>query len=290
MRRRVRAGLTIASVVALAVVVGPSVGRTQSAAGLPAPESVFGFTPCADYKLANYEQISTYFHKLDQASDRMKLINIGKTSEGRDQLMAVVSSPENLTQNNLDRYRNISERLAHARGLSESEAKQLSADGKTIAWVDFGIHSTEVAPSQTAPQFAYDLVRSESPEAKSIRDDVITLFDPNVNPDGTSEISDWYMQHVGGPYQDSSYPELYQKYAGHDDNRDWFMFNLAETRNQGALLWAPVVPAAALRHAPDRGLPGAHLHPAVQGSRQPADPARGDPRHQPARRLADPAP
>ena len=118
-----------------------------------------------------------------------------------------------------------------ASGLSESEAKQLSADGKTVAWVDFGIHSSEVAPSQTAPQFAYDLVRSESPEAQSIRDNVITLFDPNVNPDGTSEVSDWYMQHVGGPYQDSSYPELYQKYAGHDDNRDWFMFNLAETRN-----------------------------------------------------------
>ncbi len=237
MWRRIRAGLTIASVVALVVVVGPSVGHTQSAAGLPAPESVFGFTPCADYKLANYEQISTYFQKLDQASDRMKLINIGKTSEGRDQLMAIISSPENLTPKNLDRYRSISERLAHARGLSESEAKQLSADGKTVAWVDFGIHSTEVAPSQTAPQFAYDLVRSESPEAQSIRDNVITLFDPNVNPDGTSEVSDWYMQHVGGPYQDSSYPELYQKYAGHDDNRDWFMFNLAETRNQGALLW-----------------------------------------------------
>ncbi|NYH92022.1 M14 family zinc carboxypeptidase [Actinopolymorpha rutila] len=230
-------------VAALAAVVGPSASGSLAKASdprednLPTPASVLGFEPCTDYKLATYEQITDYFGALDKASDRLQMMSIGKTSEGRDQVLGIVSTPDNLTPDNLKKYRGIAERLAHARGLTDAQAKDLAAEGKTVAWVDFGIHSTEVAPTQTAPQFAYDLVRSESAEAKSIRENVITLFNPNVNPDGTTHISKWYMDHVGGPYQDSSYPELYQKYAGHDDNRDWFMFNLQETRNQGDILW-----------------------------------------------------
>ncbi|HEY9292889.1 MAG TPA: M14 metallopeptidase family protein, partial [Microlunatus sp.] len=191
----------------------------------------------------NYDQITDYFKQLDKASERMKMIKIGTTSEGRDQYIAVVSSPQNLKPENLERYRKISQRLAtRPDSLTDAQAEELSKSGKTIAWINFGIHSTEVAPTQTAPKFAYDLLKSETAEAKSIRQNVITLFNPNVNPDGTQHVSDWYMKYVGTKYQDSQYPELYQKYAGHDDNRDWFMFNLPETRNQGNILWHEWLP------------------------------------------------
>ncbi|MEV4658744.1 M14 family metallopeptidase [Micromonospora sp. NPDC049301] len=120
----------------------------------------------------------------------------------------------------------------------------MAKGGKGIAWVDFGIHSTEVAGHQTAPQFAYDLVTSETSEAREIRDNLITLLVPNVNPDGGTKVAEWYRQNLGGPYQDAGYPELYQKYAGHDNNRDWYMFNLQETQNVGRQLfheWIPQV-------------------------------------------------
>ncbi|WP_161632163.1 M14 family metallopeptidase [Nakamurella lactea] len=211
-------------------------------AGVPTPESVLGWKPCTDYKLSNYTELTNYFQQLDNASSRMKMVNIGKTSEGRDQYMGLISAPENLTPENLEKYRQISERLSQAKGLTEQQATDLAAGGKAIAWIDFGIHSTEVAPTQTAPQLAYDLLTSESDEAKSIRQNVITLFVPNVNPDGTEHISDWYMKYINTKFADTSYPGLYQKYSGHDDNRDWFMFNLQETKNQGDVLfksWYP---------------------------------------------------
>lgn len=246
MRSRLSLAIVAPAVAALVVAV-PAISSATRASdppekSIPTPESVLGWKPCTDYKLSNYDELTNYFQKLGKSSDRMKLVNIGKTSEGRDQYMAIVSSPDNLKPQNLEKYRKISEQLSQAKGLTDKQAKELASQGKAVAWVDFGIHSTEVAPTQTAPQFAYDLLTSETAEAKSIRENVITLFVPNVNPDGTQHVSDWYMKYVGTKYQDTSYPALYQKYSGHDDNRDWFMFNLQETKNQGNVLfkqWYP---------------------------------------------------
>jgi hypothetical protein len=242
MIQRHRTAFAVPAIIAVAI-VSSLTGPLAQPKPVPKPESMLGWQPCADYKLSTYEQITNYLRAVDKASDRMKIVNLGKTSEGRDQIMAIVSSPENLKPENLTKYAQTSRELSQV-SVSDSKAQQLARDGKAIAWVDFGIHATEVAPPQTAPQFAYDLVTSETPEAKSIRDNVITLFVPNVDPDGGTEVSDWYMDHVGGPYQDSTYPELYQKYAGHDDNRDWFMFDLPETRNLGQVLfhdWLPQI-------------------------------------------------
>ncbi|MDQ7907524.1 M14 family metallopeptidase [Phytohabitans sp. ZYX-F-186] len=238
---------TLPAAVALALLAVPALtsataGGATAAARVPKPQSVIGWAPCADYKLATYEQVAEYYRKLDEASDRMALVEIGKSTEGRPQLMAIVSAEKNLRPKNLERYREISVRLSQGDALSDSVAKAMAAEGKAVAWVDFGIHSTEVAGHQSAPQFAYDLVSSESAEAKRIRDDVITLIVPNVNPDGQTKIADWYRQNLGGQYQDAGYPRLYQKYAGHDNNRDWYMFNLRETQNVGRQLfheWLP---------------------------------------------------
>ncbi|TDC40665.1 peptidase M14 [Micromonospora sp. 15K316] len=244
-RRLSRTAIPVACVLAM---IGTPVLTSGSVATadkrVPKPEAVLGWVPCADFKLATYEQIADYYRKLDKASDRMKLVEIGKTSEGRPQLMAIVSSEKNLKDENLERYRETSVRLSQGDTLSEKEARELAKNGKAVAWVDFGIHSTEVAGHQTAPQFAYDLVTSETPEARAIRDNVVTLLVPNVNPDGGTKVAEWYRKNLGGPYQDAGYPELYQKYAGHDNNRDWYMFNLQETQNVGRQLfheWIPQV-------------------------------------------------
>ncbi|MFC4019210.1 M14 family zinc carboxypeptidase [Micromonospora sp. GCM10011542] len=245
---KLRLSRTVVPVVCALALAGTPVltSATNATASnrVPKPESVIGWTPCADYKLATYEQIADYYRALDRASDRMKLVEIGKTSEGRPQLMAIVSSEKNLKEANLRRYRETSVKLSQGDSLSESEARALAKNGKAVAWVDFGIHSTEVAGHQTAPQFAYDLLTSETPEARAIRDNVVTLLVPNVNPDGGTKVAEWYRQNLGGPYQDAGYPELYQKYAGHDNNRDWYMFNLQETQNVGRQLfheWIPQV-------------------------------------------------
>ena len=226
--------------VLLAVLTAGAASYLGAQTGTPTPESVIGFVPCDDYKLATYEQIASYFQTLDEATDRMALVEIGETAGGRTQLMAIISSEANLQQ--LDRFKTISRRLAGARGLTDTEARQLAAQGRAVVWIDFGLHSTEVGHAQTAPLMAYRAVTDESNEMRAIRDNVIFLLVPNMNPDGTTLVADWYMQHVGTRYERTSPPELYQKYAGHDNNRDWFMFNLRESRNVARQLYGEWLP------------------------------------------------
>ena len=231
----------------VALLLATALGRGVAAqSAVPAPESTIGFVPCADYKLATYEQIETYFRALEASTDRMTLIEIGATVEGRTQLMAVISSEANLRQ--LDRFKEISARLVHATGLTDAQARALAAEGRAIVWIDFGLHSTEVGHAQTAPLMAYRAVTDESAEMRFIRDNVIFLLVPNMNPDGTTLVADWYMRHVGTPYQDTSPPQLYQKYAGHDNNRDWFMFNLPASRNVAEQLYVEWFPQIIYNH------------------------------------------
>ncbi|MGW2514877.1 M14 family metallopeptidase [Streptomyces scopuliridis] len=206
-------------------------GHSGHSGGVPTPESVIGWKPCADRKMATSEQIAGYFHKLDDSSDRIKVVNIGRSSEGRPMLMALISSEENLKSKNLQRYKDISRTLATSGHLSKAKADKLADEGKSVAWVDFGIHSNETASSQTAPLFAQRLVTGESKEMRRVRDDVITIVVPDMNPDGTTMIADWYNDHVGTKYEWTNPPDLWNKYAGHDNNRDWYMFNLPESRN-----------------------------------------------------------
>jgi hypothetical protein len=209
---------------------------------VPAPASVIGWEPCADYKLATYEQIADYFRRLDASTARMQLFEIGRTAEGRTQLLTVISSEANL--GNLARYKAIAQRLALARGLDDAEARKLAEEGKAVVWIDFGLHSSEVAHAQTAPLLAWKVVTEESAEMRFIREHVILVLVPNMNPDGTTKYADWYMKHVGTPFENSPIPELYHKYIGHDNNRDWYMFNMPESRNIARQLyqeWFPQI-------------------------------------------------
>ncbi len=200
-----------------------------AANGIPTPESVFGFRPGADYKLATYDQSIDYFKKLDAASKYVKVVEAGTTSQGRTMYFALVSSPDNLGK--IDRYREIARRLAHPQGLTDAEARRLAHDGRAFVHIDGGLHSTEVAGWSHTPQLLYDLVnRSNEPDVKAILDNVVLMLWPTINPDGQQMVAEWYMKNVGTPYELSGPPKLYQEYVGHDNNRDAYMLNMIESR------------------------------------------------------------
>jgi Zinc carboxypeptidase len=197
----------------------------------PAPDATFGFKPGADYKLATYDQSIDYFRKLAAASRWVRLIEAGQTSQGRTVYFALISNPKNLDQ--IERYRQIAQRLAHPAGLTDAAARELAREGKPIVHIDGGLHSTEVAGAQHTPLLAYDLVsraQAEDPSAKAILDNVILMLWPTINPDGQQMVSEWYMSNVGTPYELSGLPQLYQEYVGHDNNRDAYMLNMIESR------------------------------------------------------------
>ena len=196
---------------------------------VPTPESVLGFRPGADYKLATYDQSVDYFKKVAAGSKYVKLMEAGKTSEGRTMYYAMVSSPDNLSK--VDRYREIARRLAHPQGLTDAEAKKLAHDGKAFVHIDGGLHSTEVAGPQHTPQLLYDLVsKTNEPDTKAMLSNVIVMLWPTINPDGQQMVAEWYMKNVGTPYELSGLPRLYQDYVGHDNNRDAYMLNMVESR------------------------------------------------------------
>ncbi|HTM27146.1 MAG TPA: M14 metallopeptidase family protein [Vicinamibacterales bacterium] len=217
-------------IAAIGVVIAVAIPHAQSrASGVPAPESVFGFAPGADYKLATYEQSIAYFKKLAAASRCIRLYEAGKTTQGRTMYFALISTPENLAK--IDRYREIWQRLAHPQGLDETEAKKLAAEGKALVHIDGGLHATEVAGPQHTPLLAYDLLsRVTEPAVKAMLDNVVLMLWPTINPDGQQMVAEWYMRNVGTPYELSGLPRLYQEYVGHDNNRDAYMLNMIESR------------------------------------------------------------
>ena len=181
------------------------------------PEEYLGFKPGADFHLASYEQAIGYFELIAGQTDRMQVFDMGPTSYGRSMKYAIISSEETMV--NLARYKEITRRLSLVRGVSEEEAERLAEEGKTVVWIDGGLHATEVAPAQHHIQLAYDMVTKEDRHTRFIRDNVVLLL-VFANPDGMTIVSDWYMKNVGTPYEVSPLPVLYHRYAGHDNNRD----------------------------------------------------------------------
>ena len=218
---------------------------TVFAQEVPTPKSHFGFNIGDDYQLANYTQTEAYFKKLAETSKRVKLVDIGKTEEGRSQYMLIVSSPENLKK--LDRYKEISQQLAHAE-LTTEQAKALAQEGKAVVWIDGGLHANEVVGAHQLIQTAYEFASKTDPETMKILDNVIILF-THANPDGQELVSNWYMRDKDPKKRTlSGLPRLYEKYAGHDNNRDFFMLNLKETQNMGRQLFVEWLPQIMYNH------------------------------------------
>jgi hypothetical protein len=191
------------------------------------PADVFGFQPGDDYKLASYEQMETYYRQLAAESDRVQLREIGQSALGRTLYLLTISSAENLA--NQDRYRSISEQLARARVDSET-ADALANEGKAVVWIDGGLHATELAHGQMTPLLAHRVATEESAEMRQIRDNVIFLLMPVMNPDGLEIVRKWYESQLGTAFEQTNPPELYHHYVGHDNNRDFFMNNMPESK------------------------------------------------------------
>lgn len=200
------------------------------AQNVPAPADVLGWTPGDDRKLASWAQIVAYFQKLDAASDRVQFRQIGKSTMDRPFVYAVISAPENLK--NLERYKQINAKLADPRTFRSSDkaAQVLIKEGKTIVLITCGIHSNEVGSTLSSMLIAHRLASSSEPEIKNILQNTIVLLVPSLNPDGVDIVKNWYDKTLGTPYEGTDPPELYHKYVGHDNNRDWYAFTQVETQ------------------------------------------------------------
>ena len=198
------------------------------AAQIPSPSQHLKLDIGKDRVLADYKQIRSYFNALNTASPRLEVEVLGKTVLGEEMFMAVISSEENIR--NKDRIREIAKRLADPRGLTDAEAERFYREGKAIVLVTCNIHSTEIASSQMAMEWAHALVTANDDETKKRLDDVVVLLVPSLNPDGQTMVTDWYRKHVGTKYEGGRLPWLYHHYVGHDNNRDWYMLTQLETR------------------------------------------------------------
>ncbi len=210
------------------------------------PKEHFGFTIGDDYQLANFTQTEEYFKKLAESSDRVKLQSIGLTEEGRNQPMMIISSPENLKK--LEFYKEISQKLARTEGLTDQEARSLAEQGKAVVWIDGGLHSTETLGIHQLIETAWNLVSRKDAETLGILDNTIILM-THANPDGHELVSNWYMREKTPEKRSLDHlPRLYEKYAGHDNNRDFFMMNLRETQNISRQLFVEWLPQIMYNH------------------------------------------
>src|SRR3989442_3043193 len=203
---------------------------------IPAPEDVLGFRPGDDRKLASWAKVVEYFQKLAAPSDRVKFEEIGKTTMGAPFVYATISAPENLKR--LNEFKEIQRQLADPRTLgspanpvlADRKARALIARGKTVIAITCGIHSTEVGSYLSSMLIAYRLASSSDPDIQEILRNTIILLVPSTNPDGVDIVNNWYQKTLGTPYEGTDPPELYHKYTGHDDNRDWYAFTQIETQ------------------------------------------------------------
>jgi hypothetical protein len=193
---------------------------------LQTPDQFLGFKPGSDRNLAHYNQIKAYFELLSRESPRLKTFTLGKTTQGNDLFMAVISDEVNL--NELEKYTNITRQLAQGK-IEPAAAEQLAAGGKAIVFVTCNLHATEIASSQMAMELAYRLAAGATPDIKDILQNVILVLFPSVNPDGQIMEVEWYNKTKGTEYEGTGAPYLYHWYAGHDNNRDWFKISLKET-------------------------------------------------------------
>ncbi len=243
MKKLVRTTLWVLAIAALPLTWGPiAVAQNR----VTTPKEALGFNIGDDYHLATYTQFVDYWTKLAAESPRMVVQEIGKTAEGRPQLMAIITSPEN--HRRLARYKDIAQRLAHAEGLTDSEARALAKEGKAVVWFDGGLHATEVLGAHQLMETVYQLVSAQDEETMRFLNDLIILA-VHANPDGMDLVSNWYMREQD-PMKRSTggIPRLYQKYIGHDNNRDFYMVTQPETQNMTRILFQEWFPQIMYNH------------------------------------------
>jgi len=227
----------------IVLVMSLSVVHAQN---IPSPKDHFGFNIGDNYHLATFTQTEAYFKKLAASSNKVKLQVIGKTEEGRNQYMLIISDPSNIRQ--LAKYKSIAQKLARAESLSDAEAHQLAKEGKSVVWIDGGLHATEVTGIHQLIQTAYTLLTRNDEETNRILKSTIVLM-VHANPDGQELVSNWYMRNTDTLKRSTeAVPRLYEKYIGHDNNRDFFMLNMSESKNMSRQLYIEWMPQILYNH------------------------------------------
>jgi Zinc carboxypeptidase len=233
----------------LAVALGVATPQAQNKTAAPKvtpPKDQFGWAIGDDYRLVNYTQYEQYLKKLDVQSERMVVTEIGKTEEGRTEYTAIITSPEN--QRKLPLIKEANRKLALADGLTDDQARVLARDAKIVVWIDGGLHATEVLGAQQTIETIYRLNTKSDPETMRILNDVVILV-TLINPDGMELVSDWYMRDADEKKRSTGgVPRLYQKYIGHDDNRDFYMMNMSESTNANKVMYREWFPAIMYNH------------------------------------------
>ena len=242
MRMGSRHGCRVAAAV-LALLITTAAASAQT---ITTPKQHFGFDIGDDYQLATYTQFVAYWQKLDKESERMKVVEIGRTAEDRPQLMAIITSPEN--HKKLDRYKDISRRLALAEGLTDEQAHALAREGKGVVWFDGGLHATEVLGAHQLIETVYQLVSRSDAETTRFLNDLVILA-VHANPDGMELVSSWYMRESDPARRSTALlPRLYQKYIGHDNNRDFYMSTQPESTNMNRAMYIEWFPQIMYNH------------------------------------------
>jgi hypothetical protein len=238
----------------LAVVVATSLyAWSPAAAQVPAPADIIGFEPGTDYKLATSEQIFSYFRSLGEASDRVVVEEVGLSTMGRPLLAAIISSEANIRAR--ERYSEISRRLAQGRGVSREEARRMADEGKAVVFIKSGNHGHEVAHGQHSAMLAHWLATDESAAARRIRDNVILVQVPVMNPDGLDKVADWYSRQIGTPWETTRRPGRASYYSW-NTNRDWFAYELSESRAVANLVYHHWLPQIYVDHHQKGPFPG----------------------------------
>jgi hypothetical protein len=213
---------------------------------ITSPKEQLGWNIGDDYHLATFTQLTDYWKKLASESPRLKLVTIGKTAEGRDQLMMIISSPANLAK--LDHYKEIAAKLARAEGLNDEQAHALAKEGKAVVWIDGGLHASEVVGSHQLMEHVYQMASLNDPETLRFLDDVIQLC-VQVNPDGQELVASWYMRRADSTRRTmGDLPRLYHHYVGHDDNRDFYMNAMPESQNESRVMYREWYPQIMYNH------------------------------------------
>ncbi len=233
------------NILSLALAV-PLLLAAPAAAQIPDPEEFFGHRMGADRKLAQWNKLVEYYQLIDERSDRVQVVDMGRSTLGRPFLSIFISSPENLVR--LDEYQRMNAILQDPRGHSQEEVDRAVAEGKVVFVQTYALHSTEVAASQSAAEIVWLFATREDPGIQEILDNTISILIPAFNPDGVDLVNEWYDRWVGTEYEGAGPPSLYHHYIGHDNNRDAFMQNTVESRYGARILFREWIPQAYIDH------------------------------------------
>ena len=236
--------LVLRSIILLALV--PTLPVWADAQEIPTPEEFFGHVMGADRELARWDKLVDYYDMIGERSDRVQVLHMGPSTLGNPFLSIFVSSPENLA--NLEEIKQMNEILQDPRGHSPDEIENAIENGKVVFVQSYGLHSTEVAASQSAAEIMYDFATRTDDEIAEILENTVSIIIPAFNPDGNIIVTDWYDRWVGTEYEGANPPELYHHYIGHDNNRDAFMQNTVESRYGAEIIFREWIPQGYIDH------------------------------------------